>query len=173
MTSAERLLRILLDEADADPHAMKGVRPASRPRQGKVFKDAWEAAASVPRSGWRDWREAGVQFSQFHQDRTPFALPFRPDSYVWAGPFTLKMPGGPSERREDFRLGHYRRGVRKYASMLAQGLKLPPVALLYHEAWGWTMQDGNHRFEALVKAGATTYDAFLGTPKQKQAFDSF
>jgi hypothetical protein len=34
------------------------------------------------------------------------------------------------------------------------------------------MQDGNHRYEALVKAGATTYDAFLGKPKEKKPMDS-
>jgi hypothetical protein len=27
------------------------------------------------------------------------------------------------------------------------------------------MQDGNHRYEALVKAGAKAFDAFLGKPK--------
>ena len=147
---------------------MNAARHVSRPQQGRVYEDAWQAAASVPRSGWREWREAGVQFSKFHIDRTAFALPFRPDSYLWAGPFTLAMPEQPLRRP-----GHYRRGVKKYASMLAKGLKLPPVALLYHEAWGWTMQDGNHRFEALVNSGATTYDAFLAKPKKKQAADSF
>jgi hypothetical protein len=57
--------------------------------------------------------------------------------------------------------------------MLAKGLRLPPVALLYHEAWGWTMQDGNHRYEALTSAGAATYDAFLGKPKKKKPIDEF
>jgi len=57
--------------------------------------------------------------------------------------------------------------------MLAKGLKLPPVGLLYHEAWGWTMQDGNHRYEALLTTGATTYDAYLGKPKRKKPVDSF
>jgi hypothetical protein len=171
MTRAEALSRFLLDEADPASGSAKAPRPLSRP--SKVFKDAWAAAASVPRAGWREWREAGVQFSKFHQDGTAFALPFRPEDYRWAGPFTLKMPEHDPGFAPSFRSGHYRRGVRKYANMLAKGMKLPPICLLYHEAWGWTRQDGNHRYEALVKAGATTYDVFLGKPKRKQAFDSF
>src|SRR5439155_2299512 len=109
-------------------------------------------------------RTAGVQFSSFRKEGTPFALPFRPDSYLWAGPFTLRMSQWDldkgkdyRERGIDFHLGHYQRGIKKYTNMLARGLKLPPVVLLYHEAWGWTMQDGNHRYEALLKTGATTY----------------
>lgn len=152
----------------------------SRLLEGRVFDTAFEAARTVPDSGWQDWRSAGVQFSSFHKDRTPFALPFRPEDYLWAGPFTLKMSKWDlnmgkdyRERGIDFHLGHYRRGVTKCANMLEKGLKLPPVALLYHEAWGWTMQDGNHRYEALVKAGAATYDAFLGKPRRKQPVDSF
>ena len=35
------------------------------------------------------------------------------------------------------------------------------------------LQDGNHRFEALVKAGVHTYDAFLGKPRRKRPIDSF
>ena len=167
MRRAEEIAGILLDEADAAPRAIKRVRPVSRPDVQVVYKEAGDAAITVPRSGWREWREAGVQFSKFHVDRTAFALPFRPDDYLWAGPFTLAMPEQAVRRR-----GHYRRGVRRYASMLAKGLKLPPVVLLYQEARGWTMQDGNHRFEALVNAEATTYDAFLGKPKKKQASDS-
>jgi hypothetical protein len=62
---------------------------------------------------------------------------------------------------------------RKLLVDRAKGLKLPPVALFYHEAWGWTMQDGNHRFEALVNGGAVTYDASFGKPKRKQPFGSF
>jgi len=31
------------------------------------------------------------------------------------------------------------------------------------------MQDGNHRYEALVKSGATTFEAFLGRPKRQSA----
>ena len=143
-----------------------GKAAQARPR---VYKDAWEAAASLPRSGWREWREAGVQFSRFHLPSTPFALPFSPDDYLWAGPFTFKMP----EPDNFFQPGHYRRGVKKYLAMLARGLTLPPVAMIYHEAWGWTMQDGNHRFEALATAGAATYDAFLGKPKRKKPIDSF
>jgi hypothetical protein len=83
------------------------------------------------------------------------------------------MPDWDLKAGKDFQLGHYRRGVRKYERMLSKGLKLPPVALLYHEAWGWTMQDGNRRYEALVKAGATAYDVFLGKPKRKKPMDSF
>jgi hypothetical protein len=65
------------------------------------------------------------------------------------------------------RWGYYRRGVKKYLAMLAKGLKLPPVLLL-QQPGGWTLQDGSHRFEALMKAGAATYDAFLGKPKKKK-----
>jgi hypothetical protein len=43
------------------------------------------------------------------------------------------------------RKGHYRRGVRKYLGQLKRSEGVPPVVLLYHEAWDWTMQDGNHR----------------------------
>jgi len=33
-----------------------------------------------------------------------------------------------------------------------QAVNMPrPVVLLHHEAWRSTMQDGNHRYEALVK----------------------
>jgi hypothetical protein len=155
-------------------------RIVSRLLEGRAYDTDFEAARSVPASDWRDWRSAGVQFSSFHKDRTPFALPFRPDDYLRAGPFTLRIPQSDldigkdyRQRGIEFRLGHYRRGVKKYANMLAKGLKLPPVVLLYHEAWGWTMQDGNHRYEALVKAGAATYDAFLGKPKKKKPIDSF
>lgn len=35
------------------------------------------------------------------------------------------------------------------------------------------MQDGNDRYEALVKVGVATYDAFRGKPKRKQPVDSF
>lgn len=125
MRRAKQVSRILLDGADAANPPLKAVRLAPRAHQAKMFKDEWQAAASVPRSGWREWREAGVQFSKFHQEGTPFALPFNPDSYLW------------------------------------------------DEAWGWSRQDGNHRFEALLSAGAATYDAFLGKPKKKQPFDSF
>lgn len=134
----------------------------------RVYASAADAAKSVPASGWRDWQSAGVQFSSFHEDRTSFALPFRPDDNVWAGPFTFRLPENHQAQGKQFRLGHYRRGVKKYANMLAKGLEVPPVVMLYHEPWGWTIQDGNHRYEALVKAGATTYDAFLGKPKTKK-----
>jgi hypothetical protein len=160
--------------------AEAATRIVSRLLEGRVFATDFEAARSVPASGWRDWQSAGVQFSSYHKDRTPSALPFRPDDYLWAGPFTLKihqsdldMGKDYRERGIDFHLGHYQRGVKKYMNRLAKGLKLPPVVLLYHDAWGWTMQDGNHRYEALVKAGATTYDAFLGKPKKKKPIDSF
>lgn len=138
----------------------------------RVFDTAADAANSVPASGWRDWQTTGVQFSSFHKDRTPFALPFRPEDYVWAGPFTLRLPQQHQEKGKDFRLGHFRRGVSKYTTMLARGQAVPPVVLLYQEPWGWSMQDGNHRYEALVKAGATTYDAFLGKPKLSTPTDS-
>jgi len=59
--------------------------------------------------------------------------------------------------------------VKKFAGMLARGLILPPVVLLHHEPWGWTVRDGNHRYEALVRAGATTFDAFLGKAKKEGA----
>jgi hypothetical protein len=75
------------------------------------------------------------------------------------------------EEAPGFRLGQHRRGGRKYLAMLARRLKLPPVALLYHEAWGWTMQEGNHRYEAPARAGAATYAAFLGKPKRKKPID--
>ena len=52
-------------------------------------------------------------------------------------------------------------------------LKLPPVALLYHEAWGWTMQDRNHHHEALARAGAARHNALLGEPKKKRPIDVF
>jgi hypothetical protein len=52
MNRAEALVHRLLDEAPTD----------SRKAGPKVYNDEWAAAASVPRSGWREWREAGVQF---------------------------------------------------------------------------------------------------------------
>ncbi len=174
MTCAERIIESLLDDEQLPPAAMTRAHRVDHVAKTRIYRDAWEAEASVPRSGWRDWRVAGVQFSAFHREGTPFALPFRPDSYLWAGPFTLRLPVEDVESaRQGYRWAHYQRGVRKYANMLARGIKPPPVVLLYHDAWGWTMQDGNHRYEALAKAGATTYDAFLGRPKRKQAFDSF
>jgi len=134
--------------------------------EGRAYETPAEAAQSVPPLGWHEWQAAGVQFSRFHKDGTPFALPFRPEAYLWAGPFTLWVPKAHQAQGQQFRRGHFRRGVKKYANMLARGQAIPPVVLLYHEPWGWTMQDGNHRYEALVKAGAATYDAFLGKPKQ-------
>ncbi len=138
---------------------IKGTQRTGGLGEARIYRDAWEAAASVPASGWREWQEAGVQFSRFHVEGTPFELPFRPEDYLWAGPFTLKMP------KSSNRWGYYRRGVKKYLNMLAKGLKLPPVLLL-QRAWGWALEDGSHRFEALMKAGAATYDAFLGRPKR-------
>src|SRR5439155_17284650 len=134
--------------------------------ESRVFDSAADAAKTVPASGWRDWQSAGVEFSRFHKDHTPFALPFRPDSYVWSGPFTLRLPERHQQQGQQFRLGHFRRGVKKYSTLIARGQTLPPVVLLYHEDGSWRMQDGNHRYEALVKAGAKTYDAFLGKPKR-------
>ncbi len=51
-------------------------------------------------------------------------------------------------------------------------VKPPPVLLLQQPA-GWALQDGSRRFEALMKAGAATYDAFLGKPKCKKAIAPF
>lgn len=136
-----------------------------------VFSSAYAAAGWIRR--WRPWREVGVRFSRFHVPKTPFALPFDPNDYLWAGPVTLTLPEQSEFERASFRLGHYRRGVRKYLSLLARGKRIDPVVLLYHEAWGWTMQDGNHRYEALVRHGAKTYEAFLAKPKRPQPFDRF
>lgn len=166
MTDAGLVIEWLLDEgADA--------KMKTALARMKVYASAEEAAASVPRSGWQDWRKVGVQFSRFHRPATQFALPFSPDDYLWAGPFTLKMSEYDLKIGQEFRIGYYQRAVKKYMRMLARGLKLPPVALLYHDAWGWSMQDGNHRYEALVRAGALTYDAFLGKPKFRKPDDTF
>jgi hypothetical protein len=170
LADADDIIRYLLDSEES--RSMTWMREKPRAER-RVYQDAWDAAAKVPRSGWREWREAGVQFSKFHRPGTAFALPFRTDDYLWAGPFTLKMPDSDLPTDPGFRLGAYRRGVQKYSRMLAKGLRLPPVALLYDEAWGWTMQDGNHRYEALARAGAATIDAFLGKPKMKKPINSF
>jgi hypothetical protein len=143
----------------------------SAPKQPRVFLTAHDAARSV-RGKWHEWRAAGVWLSRFHKPRTAFALPFDPDDYLWAGPVTLKLEI-PEGRELFYRRGHYRRGVRKYLNQLKRGEKLPPVVLLYHEAWDWTMQDGNHRMEALTTHRAPTYEAFLGKPKRRKPIDEF
>jgi hypothetical protein len=145
-----------------------GVQCSQQPR---VFNNAHEAAASL-RGGWKEWKEAGVQFSRFHLPGTDFALPFDPNDYLWAGPVTLKLDL-PEDGIGYHRRGHYRRGVRKYLNLLKRGEQLPPVVLLYHEAWDWTMQDGNHRMEALITHRATTYQAYLAKPKKKKPIDQF
>jgi hypothetical protein len=136
-----------------------------------VFNTAHEAVATL-RGRWKEWKQAGVQFSRFHVPGTDFALPFDPNDYLWAGPVTLKLDL-PEHGISYLRRGHYRRGVRKYLNQLKRGKKLPPVVLLYHEAWDWTMQDGNHRMEALVTHRAATYEAFLAKPKKKKPIDQF
>ena len=140
-------------------------------KQPRVFLTAQDAARSV-RGKWQEWRATGVWLSKFHKPGTAFALPFDPDDYLWAGPVTLKLEI-PEGREVFYRKGHYRRGVRKYLSQLKRGEKLPPVVLLYHEAWDWTMQDGNHRMEALITYRAQTYEAFLGKPKRRKPIDEF
>lgn len=135
--------------------------------EGQAYETPAQAAQSVPLSAWRDWQAAGIQVSRFHEDGTPFALPFRLESYLWAGPFTLWVPADHQAQGQQFRRGHFRRGVKKYANLLARGQAIPPVLMLYHEPWGWTLQDGNHRYEALVKSGVKTFDAFLGKPKRQ------
>lgn len=151
-------------------HREKSSASAESPR-ARVFNSAHEAAASL-RGKWKQWKEAGVQFSKFHVPGTAFALPFDPNDYLWAGPVTLKLDL-PEDGIGFHRRGHYRRGVRKYLNHLKRGEKLPPVVLLYHEAWDWTMQDGNHRMEALITHRATTYEAFLARPKKKKPIDEF
>lgn len=134
--------------------------------------DTAHGAATAFRGRWQEWKAAGVQFSRFHVPGTAFALPFDPDDYLWAGPVRLKL-NLSKDGVGFFRRGHYRRGVRKYLNQLKRGGKLPPVALLYHEAWDWTMQDGNHRMEALITYGATEYEAFLARPKKRKLIDEF
>ena len=146
-------------------------RVVSTPKQPRVFLTAHDAARSV-RGKWQEWRAAGVWLSKFHKPGTAFALPFDPDDYLWAGPVTLKLEI-PEGREMYYRRGHYRRGVRKYLNQLKRGEKLPPVVLLYHEAWDWTMQDGNHRMEAIITHRAPTYEAFLGKPKRRKPIDEF
>src|SRR5205807_734250 len=91
-TPAKQIIRFLLNDERLSLVPMKPALVTSRLVESRTYNDAWQAEESVPRSGWRDWRSAGVQFSSFHKEGTPFALPFRPDSYLWAGPFTLRMP---------------------------------------------------------------------------------
>jgi hypothetical protein len=146
-------------------------RVVSAPKQPCVFLTAYDAARSV-RGKWQEWRAAGVWLSKFHKPGTAFALPFNPDDYLWAGPVTLKLEI-PEGREMYYRRGHYRRGVRKYLNQLKRGEKLPPVVLLYHEAWDWTIQDGNHRMEAIITHRAPTYEAFLGKPKRRKPIDEF
>jgi hypothetical protein len=143
----------------------------SETQHTRVFNTAHEAAASL-HGKWEEWKEAGVQFSKFHVPGTDFALPFDPNDYLWAGPVTLKLEL-PEDGIGYHRRGHYRRGVRKYLNQLKRGEKLPPVVLLYHEAWDWTIQDGNHRLEALITHRATTYEAFLAKPKKRKPIDEF
>jgi hypothetical protein len=131
----------------------------SAPKQPRVFLTAHDAARSV-RGKWHEWRAAGVWLSKFHKPRTAFALPFDPDDYLWAGPVTLKLEI-PEGRELFYRRGHYRRGVRKYLNQLKRGEKLPPVVLLYHEAWDWTMQDGNHRLRRLRHKRCYTASSFI------------
>ena len=140
-------------------------------RKPRVFETAHDAARSI-RGKWQEWRAAGVRFSKFHKPGAAFALPFDPDDYLWAGPVMLKLDipeGGDVFCRK----GHYRRGVRKYLGQLKRSEGVPPVVLLYHEAWDWTMQDGNHRMEALITHRAPNYEAFLGKPKRRKPIDEF
>ena len=98
--------------------------------------------------------------SKFHKPGTAFALPFDPDDYLWAGPVTLKLEI-PEGREIFYRRGHYRRGVRKYLGRLKRGERLPPVVLLYHDAWDWTMQDGNHRLHRMRNNRCYTASSFM------------
>jgi len=128
-------------------------------RKPRVFETAHDAVRSI-RGKWQEWRAAGVGFSKFHKPGTAFALPFDPDDYLWAGPVTLKLDipeGGDVFCRK----GHYRRGVRKYLGQLKRGERVPPVVLLYHEAWDWTMQDGNHRLRRIRHNRCYTASRFM------------
>lgn len=135
-----------------------------------AFGRARIAALSDPRIGpafgllpdHRDWVEACAArpwFSEWHARTPGFSLPFVPDHCLWAPiPITVPVVPGLSPH------GHFRRGVARYVRQLRLGGETPPVCFIWSGV-RWKLLDGNHRYEAHVRAGRPVIGTHLAIPR--------
>lgn len=118
-------------------------------------------AAVPPLAAWVSVDASPAWFSPAHFAGTPgFRLPFDPADFVWT-PHVVELP----VNRKAGKHGYYRRGVAKYARALLRGETLPPVSFLY-AGTQWTLQDGNHRYEAHVVAGRPAIRAVFAVARR-------
>ena len=115
-----------------------------------------------PFSQWVPLHQSKAWFSEFHfTGNEAFELPFHPSDFVYSPVVNLPIPAGTNATGA----GHFRRGVRKFQTMINKGQTLPPITLVYdpYERGDphWVRLDGNHRWEAAVTAGLTHIPAIL------------
>ena len=129
---------------------------ADAARRNPRIADAWDDLPDV--TGWSGLLESDAFFSPFHfNGNEAFELPFHPRDYVYSP--VIDIPVNPDA------YGHYKRGVKKYRSMIERGETLPPITILYDERSGvWAVQDGGHRSMAAAQAGLTHQPAVLAFP---------
>ena len=129
---------------------------ADAARRNPRIADAWDDLPEV--TGWSGLLESDAFFSPFHfNGNEAFELPFHPRDYVYSP--VIDVPVNPDA------YGYYKRGVKKYRSMIERGETLPPITILYDERSGaWAVQDGGHRSMAAAQAGLTHQPAVLAFP---------
>jgi hypothetical protein len=110
---------------------------------------------------WVPITDSQARFSRHHFHGNPAdALPFDPNAYLWS-PIAIRIPvvARPS------RIGYYRRGVTKYVAAIKAKRPIDAVVFLWQND-RWSLQDGNHRYEAHVRAGERLILAIFALPKQ-------
>lgn len=121
------------------------------------LSQAW--AELPPVTEWTPLLESKAFFSPFHfNGNEAFELPFTPRDYVYSP--VVSVPVNPNAH------GHYKRGVKKYRTMIARGETLPPITFLFDGRSGtWDVQDGGHRSMAAAQEGLTHQPAILAFPR--------
>ena len=142
----------LIDRA-IDPAWARAAR--SNPRLAPVVD------ALPPVASWDSLSDSKAWFSSFHfNGNGAFELPFRPQDYVYSP--IVQVPTNPDA------FGFYRRGVKKYRTMIKKGMTLPPITFVWitrRDGQGlWALEDGGHRSEAAAQEGLATQPAVLAYP---------
>ncbi len=125
------------------------------------IRNALEKLPSI--DSWGELHRSEAWFSPFHfNGNAAFELPFCPRDYVYSP--VVDVPTRPEA------FGYYKRGVKKYRTMIRKGTPLPPITILWAPSLraglgAWAIQDGGHRSMAAAQENLLSQPAVFGFPR--------